>query len=103
MYQYVAPADFKKYGLIPELIGRLPAISYLQPLDAAALRQILTEPKNALVKQYQRLFDMEGIQLLFADDVLDFIVQKQLNLNWEQEDYALLRSVCLPDVRTSTS
>ena len=91
LYQYVAPADFKKYGLIPELIGRLPAISYLQPLDAAALRQILTEPKNALVKQYQRLFDMEGIQLLFADDVLDFIVQKAIEFKLGARG---LRSIC---------
>ncbi|MCE7956120.1 MAG: ATP-dependent Clp protease ATP-binding subunit ClpX [Bacteroidetes bacterium CHB6] len=91
LYQYVAPADFKKYGLIPELIGRLPAISYLQPLDAAALRQILTEPKNALVKQYQRLFDMEGIQLHFADDVLDFIVQKAIEFKLGARG---LRSIC---------
>ncbi len=91
LYQYVAPADFKKYGLIPELIGRLPAISYLQPLDAAALRQILTEPKNALVKQYQRLFDMEGIQLLFDNDVLDFIVQKAIEFKLGARG---LRSIC---------
>lgn len=91
LYQYVAPADFKKYGLIPELIGRLPAISYLQPLDASALRQILTEPKNALVKQYQRLFDMEGIQLLFDNDVLDFIVQKAIEFKLGARG---LRSIC---------
>ncbi len=91
LYQYVAPADFKKYGLIPELIGRLPALSYLQPLDAAALRQILTEPKNALIKQYQRLFDMEGIQLHFADDVLDFIVQKAIEFKLGARG---LRSIC---------
>lgn len=91
MYQYVAPADFKKYGLIPELIGRLPAISYLQPLDGAALRQILTEPKNALVKQYQRLFEMEGIQLQFAEDVLDFIVEKAIEFKLGARG---LRSIC---------
>ncbi|MBS1763609.1 MAG: ATP-dependent Clp protease ATP-binding subunit ClpX [Bacteroidetes bacterium] len=91
MYQYVAPADFKKYGLIPELIGRLPAISYLQPLDGAALRQILTEPKNALVKQYQRLFEMEGIQLHFAEDVLDFIVEKAIEFKLGARG---LRSIC---------
>lgn len=91
LYQYVAPADFKKYGLIPELIGRLPAISYLQPLDATALRQILTEPKNALTKQYQRLFDMEGIVLHFADDVLDFIVQKAIEFKLGARG---LRSIC---------
>lgn len=91
LYQYVAPADFKKYGLIPELIGRLPALSYLQPLDAAALRQILTEPKNALIKQYQRLFDMEGIQLHFADNVLDFIVQKAIEFKLGARG---LRSIC---------
>lgn len=91
LYQYVSPADFKKYGLIPELIGRLPAISYLQPLDRAALRSILTEPKNALIKQYQKLFEPEGIQLKFDDNVLDFIVDKAIEFKLGARG---LRSIC---------
>ncbi len=91
LYQYVSPADFKKYGLIPELIGRLPAISYLQPLDRVALRSILTEPKNALIKQYQKLFEPEGIQLKFDDNVLDFIVDKAVEFKLGARG---LRSIC---------
>ncbi|HRH84619.1 MAG TPA: ATP-dependent Clp protease ATP-binding subunit ClpX [Bacteroidia bacterium] len=91
LYQYVSPADFKKYGLIPELIGRLPAISYLQPLDRVALRSILTEPKNALIKQYQKLFEPEGIQLKFDDNVLDFIVDKAIEFKLGARG---LRSIC---------
>ncbi len=91
VYQYVAPADFKKYGLIPELIGRLPALSYLQPLDKSALRQILSEPKNALIKQYEKLFDLEGIQLTFEESVLDFIVEKAIEFKLGARG---LRSIC---------
>ncbi|HMR47309.1 MAG TPA: ATP-dependent Clp protease ATP-binding subunit ClpX [Bacteroidia bacterium] len=91
LYQYVAPADFKKYGLIPELIGRLPAISYLQPLSREALRSILTEPKNALIKQYQKLFEPEGIQLKFDDNTLDFIVDKAIEFKLGARG---LRSIC---------
>lgn len=91
LYQYVAPADFKKYGLIPELIGRLPAISYLQPLSREALRSILTEPKNALIKQYQKLFEPEGIQLKFDENVLDFIVDKAIEFKLGARG---LRSIC---------
>lgn len=91
LYQYVAPGDFKKFGLIPELIGRLPAISYLQPLDHHALRQILSEPKNALIKQYEKLFDMEGIELQFEEAVLDFIVNKAVEFKLGARG---LRSIC---------
>ncbi len=78
LLQYVAPQDLKSFGLIPELIGRLPVLTYLQPLDAQALRDILTKPKNALMKQYQKLFEIDGVKLEATDEVLDFIVQKAI-------------------------
>ena len=78
MLQYLAPADLKKFGLIPEIVGRMPVITHLDPLDADALRRILTEPKNALVKQFPKLFAMDGIQLTIQDDALDFIVEKAI-------------------------
>ena len=78
LLQYIAPQDLKSYGLIPEIIGRLPILTYLQPLDRTALRSILTEPKNALVKQYQKLLGMDGVALAFDDDTLDYIVEKAL-------------------------
>lgn len=89
--QYVSPADLKTFGLIPELIGRLPVITYLSPLDRDSLRLILTEPKNALVKQYQKLFDMEHIKLVFDDDVLDFIVDKAVEFKLGARG---LRGIC---------
>ena len=76
LLQYVLPQDLKKFGLIPELVGRFPVLSYLNPLDKDALRKILSEPKNALVKQYQKLFQMDKIQLEFADEALDAVVEK---------------------------
>ena len=76
LLQYIAPQDLKSFGLIPEIIGRLPVLTYLKPLDKAALRNILTEPNNALVKQYQKLLAMDGIALTFAPDMLDYIVDK---------------------------
>jgi ATP-dependent Clp protease ATP-binding subunit ClpX len=76
--QYLAPADLKKYGLIPEIVGRLPIITHLNPLDADALKRILTEPKNALVKQFQKLFAMDHINLVIMDEVLDFVVEKAI-------------------------
>ena len=87
----IAPADLRSFGLIPELIGRFPVLTHLDPLDPHALRRILTEPKNALIKQYERLFDIDNIQLRFDADALDFIVEKAV-------DYKLgargLRSIC---------
>ena len=74
--QYIAPVDLKKFGLIPELIGRLLVLTYLAPLDESALRKILTDPKNALIKQYMKLFEIDGVKLTFDDDALDFIVEK---------------------------
>ena len=78
LLQYIAPHDLKTFGLIPEIIGRLPIISYLHPLDKQAMRNILTEPKNAITKQYEKLFEMDGVKLTFADDMLDYVVDKAL-------------------------
>lgn len=89
--RYVIPKDLRDYGLIPEIIGRLPVLSYMNPLDRETLRLILTEPKNAIVKQYKKLFDMDDIELEFEKEALDFIVEQAL-------DYKLgargLRSLC---------
>ncbi len=76
--KYVAPQDLKSFGLIPEIIGRLPILTNLEPLDRDALRRILTEPKNAIVRQYQKLFEMDGVKLVFTDDALDLIVDKAI-------------------------
>ena len=76
LMKYIVPQDLKSFGLIPELIGRLPVLTYLNPLDRTALRRILVEPKNSIVKQYQKLFEMDGITLTFNEDTLDFIVDK---------------------------
>jgi ATP-dependent Clp protease ATP-binding subunit ClpX len=78
LLQYITPADLKSFGLIPEIIGRLPILTYLQPLDAQALRRILVEPKNAIIKQYVKLFDMDGIKLTFDDEVYQYIVDKAI-------------------------
>ncbi|MDE6828466.1 MAG: ATP-dependent Clp protease ATP-binding subunit ClpX, partial [Alistipes sp.] len=76
LMQYVTPQDLKAFGLIPELVGRLPVLTYMQPLERDALRRILTEPRNAIVKQYERLFELDGVKLKFDDEALDFIVDK---------------------------
>jgi ATP-dependent Clp protease ATP-binding subunit ClpX len=76
LMQYIAPPDLKKYGLIPEIVGRLPVVTFLSPLDKIALKRILLEPKNALVKQFSKLFEMDNIKLTFADEALDLIVDK---------------------------
>ena len=76
LMQYILPQDLKSFGLIPEIIGRLPVLTYLNPLDREALRKILVEPKNSIVKQYQKLFEMDGIKLKFDEESLDFIVDK---------------------------
>lgn len=76
LMQYVEPQDLKSFGLIPEIIGRLPVLTYLNPLDAEALRRILVEPKNSIVRQYTALFGMDGVNLTFAPDALEYIVQK---------------------------
>ena len=91
LLQFVSALDLKSFGLIPELIGRLPVLSYLNPLDKDALRKILTEPKNALVKQYEKLFEMESIELEFKAGALDFIVEKAVEFKLGARG---LRSIC---------
>ena len=76
--KYVVPQDLKSFGLIPEIIGRLPVLTYLNPLDREALRRILEEPKNSIIKQYIKLFEMDGIKLTFKEEVFDFIVDKAM-------------------------
>lgn len=76
MMQYIAPQDLKSFGLIPEIIGRLPVLTYLNPLDRTALRAILTQPKNSIIKQYIKLFQMDGVNLLFEEEVYEYIVDK---------------------------
>lgn len=76
--QYVAPQDLKSFGLIPEIIGRLPILTYLNPLDRSALRRILTEPRNSIIKQFEKLFAMDEVKLTFTDEALDFIVDKAI-------------------------
>lgn len=91
LLQYVSPQDLKAFGLIPELIGRLPVLTYLKPLDKQALRSILTDPKNALIKQYVHLFKMEGVDLHISDEVLDLIVDKALEFKLGARG---LRGIC---------
>lgn len=91
LLQYIAPQDLRAYGLIPEIVGRLPILSHLNPLDRRALRAILTEPKNALVKQYIKLFKMDNIDLTFAEGVLDYIVDKAIEFKLGARG---LRSIC---------
>jgi ATP-dependent Clp protease ATP-binding subunit ClpX len=91
LLQYIAPQDLRAFGLIPEIIGRLPVLSHLNPLDRDALRAILTEPKNALVKQYTKLFSMDNIELTFAEGVLDYIVDKAIEFKLGARG---LRSIC---------
>ncbi len=89
--QYVAPNDLRSFGLIPELIGRFPVLSHLDPLDRETLRRIITEPKNALIKQYVKLFEMDGVKLTFEKEVLDFIVEKAMTYKLGARG---LRSIC---------
>ncbi|MBX3165391.1 MAG: ATP-dependent Clp protease ATP-binding subunit ClpX [Bacteroidetes bacterium] len=91
LLQYVSPQDLKSFGLIPELIGRLPVLTYLKPLDREALRRILTEPKNALIKQYEQLFKIDGVQLEFEEEVLDLIVDKAIEFKLGARG---LRGIC---------
>ena len=89
--KYINPTDIKSFGLIPELIGRFPVLTYLEPLEAKSLKRILTEPKNALIKQYTRLFEIDGIRLTFDAEVLDFIVEKAMEFKLGARG---LRSIC---------
>ena len=91
MLQYISPLDLRRFGLIPELIGRFPVLTYLDPLSEETLRRILTEPKNALVKQYIRLFELDGVKLTFDKKALDFIVEKAMEYKLGARG---LRSIC---------
>jgi ATP-dependent Clp protease ATP-binding subunit ClpX len=91
LLRYINAQDLKSFGLIPELLGRLPVVTHLDPLDADTLRAILTQPKNALVKQYKKLFDLEGIQLTIEEDVLHFMVEKAMEYKLGARG---LRSIC---------
>jgi len=91
LLQYVNHQDLKSYGLIPELVGRLPVLAYLEPLGLESLRSILTEPKNSLVKQYTKLFELEGIKLTFTKEAIHFIAQKAMDYNLGARG---LRSIC---------
>jgi ATP-dependent Clp protease ATP-binding subunit ClpX len=91
LIKYIAPQDLRAYGLIPEIIGRLPVLTYLEALDKKALRSILTVPKNALVKQYVKLFEMDGVKLKLEDDVLDYIVDTAIEYKLGARG---LRSIC---------
>ena len=92
--QYIAPQDLKSFGLIPEIIGRLPVLTYLEPLDREALRNILTEPKNSIIKQYSKLFKIDDIELTFDESALEYIVDKAI-------EYKLGAVVCVQFVRLS--
>jgi len=91
LLQYVAPQDLKSFGLIPEIIGRLPVLTYLNPLNKEILRRILREPKNSIIKQYEKLFDIDGITLNFDDETLDYIVDKAVEFKLGARG---LRSIC---------
>ncbi len=91
LLQYIAPQDLKSFGLIPELVGRLPVLSFLNPLDKDALRRILTEPRNALIKQYVKLFEMDEVELTVDDEVFDYIVEKAVEFRLGARG---LRSIC---------
>ena len=91
MLQYIAPQDLKSFGLIPEILGRLPVLTYLEPLDRQALRNILTEPKNAIIRQYVKLFELDNITLNFNEDVFEYIVDKAVEFKLGARG---LRSIC---------
>jgi ATP-dependent Clp protease ATP-binding subunit ClpX len=91
MLQYITALDLKSFGLIPELIGRLPVLTHLDPLNTSTLKMILTEPKNALMKQYEKLFAMENVKLTFTEDALDYIVEKAMEFKLGARG---LRSIC---------
>ena len=91
MLQYISPQDLKSFGLIPEIIGRIPVLTYLEPLDRKALRSILTDPKNSLIKQYVKLFELDHIQLSFDEEALEFIVDKAVEFHLGARG---LRAIC---------
>ncbi|MBR1480888.1 MAG: ATP-dependent Clp protease ATP-binding subunit ClpX [Paludibacteraceae bacterium] len=98
LLQYVAPQDLKSFGLIPEIVGRLPILTYLKPLDREALRRILTEPKNAIVKQYEKLLGMDGVALTFTPEALDYIVDKAVEYKLGARGLRSLTETVMMDV-----
>lgn len=98
LLQYVSPQDLKSFGLIPELVGRFPVLTYLNPLDRDALKQILTEPKNALVKQYQKLFEMDGVSVTFDNVTLDFVVDKAVEFRLGARGLRSIMEVIMTDI-----
>ncbi len=101
MLKYITPADLKSFGLIPEIIGRLPILTYLNPLDRQALRNILTEPKNSIIRQYIKLFEMDGIELTFDEDVSEFIVDKALEFKLGARGLRSIMEVVMMDAMYS--
>lgn len=97
LLQYITAQDLKSFGLIPELIGRLPVLTHLDPLDTDALKRILTEPKNALIKQFEKLFEMENVKLSVDDGALDFIVKKALELKLGARGLRAILEVIITD------
>jgi ATP-dependent Clp protease ATP-binding subunit ClpX len=91
LLQYINHQDVKTFGLIPELVGRMPVLTYLEPLDVETLKRILMEPRNSLIKQYQKLFKLENIELVITEDAVDFIASKALEFNLGARG---LRSIC---------
>ena len=89
--QYVSPEDLKTFGLIPELVGRLPVLGYLEPLDKETLIRIMTEPKNALIKQYKKLFELEGVKFTITKEAIEYIAQKAIDFGLGARG---LRSIC---------
>ena len=91
LLQYITPQDVKSFGLIPELVGRLPVLAHLEPLSLDTLKSILTEPKNSLLRQYQKLFDFEGVKLSFTPSAIEFIAKTAMDYNLGARG---LRSIC---------
>ena len=98
LMKYIMPQDIKSFGLIPELVGRLPVLTYMEPLSKEALRRILTEPKNAIVRQYCRLFEMDGVALSFDDDALDYIVDKAVEFKLGARGLRALCETVMTDI-----
>ena len=98
MLQYITPQDLKAFGLIPEIIGRLPIITYLDPLDRSALKRILTEPKNAITKQYEKLMKMDGVRLTFEEAALDYIVDKAIEFKLGARGLRSLTETIMMDI-----
>lgn len=98
LLKYIAPQDLKSFGLIPEIVGRLPILTYLKPLDKTALRNILVQPQNAITKQYQKLLAMDGVELVFEDDALDFIVDKAIEFKLGARGLRSLTETIMMDV-----